>query len=108
MLSLVIIRELRVQPAVPPNHGDDMVGLAYGLAVAFNIIMALGSLPSLLVRGKTVNKVWLNALLLLGLPLVFTIYATLAMEAFALWLCLPYLLVGTVLFIIRSRHKNHP
>lgn len=107
LLSLIMIRQQQPQPAQRPNHGDDMVGLAYGLAIAFNIIMAIGSLPALLVPGKALHKAWVNALLLLGLPLAFTFYSSMKLDAFALFYCVPYLLVAAYLLVIRiKRYKR--
>ena len=102
LASLIIIREQQPQP-IRPHPGNDMVGVAYGLAVAFNIVLALCSLPSLLAPGKAANKLWLHALLLLGLPLAFTLYGAIGLDVYALLYCLPYLLVSIILLIIRIR-----
>ncbi|GEM_PF-4462897 len=99
---LIIIREQQPQP-IRPHPGDDMVGVAYGLSVGFNVVLAIGSLPSLLVTGKAKNKIWLNILSLLGLPLAFTMYTTMALDAYALLYCIPYLLAATLLFMNRIR-----
>lgn len=106
LASLIIVREQQPQP-IRPHPGNDMVGVAYGLAVGFNIVLALCSLPSLLARGnKAKNKVWLSILLLLGLPLVFTLYSAIELDVYALLYCLPYLLVSSVLLIIRIRRDK--
>lgn len=102
LASLMIIREQQPQP-IRPHAGNDMVGVAYGLAVGFNIVLAACSLPSLLARGTTRNQLWLHALLLLGLPLTFTLYSAIGLDAYALLYCLPYLLVSFVLFIFRVK-----
>ncbi|MGN7787094.1 hypothetical protein ACTJIJ_21350 [Niabella sp. 22666] len=83
-----------------------MVGVAYGLAVGFNIVLAVCSLPSLLVRSKSPSKPWLNILLLFGLPLAFTLYSTIQLDAYALLYCLPYLLVSAILLIIRIKRDK--
>ncbi len=102
LASLIIIREQQPQP-IRPHRGNDMVGVAYGLAVGFNIVLAVCSLPSLLARGTTRNQLWLHALLLLSLPLAFTLYSAIGLDAYTLLYCVPYLLVSFVLFIFRMR-----
>ncbi|WP_114788973.1 hypothetical protein U0035_05175 [Niabella yanshanensis] len=105
LASLIIIREQQPHP-LHTHPGNDMVGLAYGLAVGFNIVLALCSLPSLLAPARVTNKAWLPALLLLGLPLAFTLYSAIGLDAYALLYCLPYLLVSSVLFIFRVRKER--
>ncbi|MGE9310102.1 hypothetical protein ACLOAU_00530 [Niabella sp. CJ426] len=105
LASLIIIREQQPQP-IRPHPGNDMVGVAYGLAVGFNIVLAVCSLPSLLVRGNFQKKIWLNVLLLFGLPLCFTLYSGIQLDAYVLLYCLPYLLVSAILLVIRIRRDK--
>lgn len=105
LASLIIIREQQPRP-IRPHPGDDMVGVAYGLAVGFNIVLALCSLPSLLAPARVRNKAWRPALLLLGLPFAFTLYGIIGLDAYVLLYCLPYLLVSSVLFIFRVRKER--
>lgn len=106
LASLIVIREQQPEP-MHPHPGNDMVGVAYGLAIGFNIVLALCSLPSLLARGTTRNQLWLHALLLLSLPLAFTLYSAIGLDAYTLLYCVPYLLVSFVLFIFRIRKDKH-
>jgi len=106
LAGLIIIREQQTQP-IGPHRGNDMMGLAYGLAIGFNIVLALCSLPSLLAPAKGSNKVWLPVLLLLGLPLAFTLYSAIGLDAYTLLFCLPYLLMSAILLIIRIRRDLH-
>jgi len=106
-LAGLIIINLQHPLPVRPHQDNDMVGLAYGLAIGFNIALALFSLPSLLAPDKARSKWWLHALLLLGLPFAFTLYSALVLDAYTLLYCLPYLLANAVLLIIRIKRDNH-
>ncbi|PPL04533.1 hypothetical protein SAMN05444682_101322 [Parapedobacter indicus] len=89
------------QPHAVRHHpANDMVGLAYGLAIALNIVLALCSLPILLLKHSEAQKLWHALAGSFGLPLVFTVYVTCAMDFYALLYCLPYLISLAVLFIM--------
>lgn len=102
LLSLTVLLFYKAQQPqpIPPHRGNDMEGVAYALAVGFNIVLAVCSLPVLFLKKDS----WrVGALLLLALPMAFTLYAVIALDAYALMYCLPYLLVVTVLFFGRIR-----
>lgn len=83
-----------------------MVGIVYGLAIAFNIVLALCSLPVLALKSAKGSKLWPAIVLLFALPLVFTIAVTWTMDFYALFYCLPYLFSVAVLFGIRMAQQK--
>lgn len=104
--GLIFIQEQRPEP-MPPHRGNDMEGVAYALAVGFNIVLALTSLPVLLISRHNAYKIILGAILLFLLPLTFTVYIVIALDAYALLYCIPYLASITVLLLFRIK-KNKP
>lgn len=102
LAGLFMIREQQPEP-LHGHRGNDMVGIAYGLAIGFNVVLALCSLPALLAGVETRNHLQLHALLLLGLPLTFTLCSAIWLDVATLLYCLPYLVVSTLLLLIRSR-----
>ena len=100
---------LHAQQSQPGRHHttNDMLGVAYGLAIAFNIMLALCSLPVLALKRGNAPKLWPAIALLFALPLVFTIAVTWTMDFYASYYCLPYLCSVAVLFGIRmAQQKN--
>lgn len=81
----------------------DMKNLPYGIAVGFNLFLALGSLPILLnfKKGVRDNLIW-STLSFYLLPLIVMGYLAASLEEEA-WtgvaFCIPYFIVLTIFFI---------
>ncbi|TKC06097.1 hypothetical protein [Pedobacter frigoris] len=92
------------------NTADtDMKNLPYGIAIGFNLFLALGTFPVFLnLKAHFRNHILLSALSFFLLPLVILIYLALSLEEEA-WtgvlFCIPYLIVLSV-FFVRFRNQN--
>ncbi|SDD26722.1 hypothetical protein [Niabella drilacis] len=103
----LLVLHTQQSQAVRHHPANDMVGLAYGLAIGFNIVLALCSLPVLALKRRKAPKLWPSVALLFGLPLIFTIYVTWAMDIYALLYCLPYLCSVAVLVSLRIARRGN-
>ncbi|PRD54742.1 hypothetical protein [Sphingobacterium gobiense] len=105
----LLVLHAQSSQAVQYHPANDMLGVAYGLAIAFNIVLALGSLPVLALKSRKTPKLWRALALLFALPLVFTIAVTWSMDFYTLFYCLPYLCSVVFLFGIRmAQQRNKP
>ena len=87
----------------------DMMYLPYGIAIAFNLFLALATFPVFLnLRARVSGNFLLSALSFFALPLVIMIYLTLSLEE-EVWtgvlFCIPYFVVLSV-FFVRFRNQN--
>jgi len=87
----------------------DMKNLPYGIAIGFNLFLALGTLPIFLnLNSRVKDNFMLSALSFFLLPLVMMVSLALSLEEEALTgvgFCAPYIFVLSVLFM-RFRNQN--
>ena len=87
----------------------DMRNLPYGIAIAFNLFLALGTLPIFLnLRPWIKDNLVRSGLSFFVLPLIITGYLAWSMEEEALMgvgFCIPYFIVLSVLFV-RFRNQT--
>lgn len=87
----------------------DMRNLPYGIAIAFNLFLALGTLPIFLnLRPWIKDNIVRSGLSFFLLPLVITVYLSCSLEEEALTgagFCIPYFIILSVLFV-RFRNQT--
>jgi len=81
----------------------DMKNLPYGIAVGFNFLLALGTLPIFLnLKPWVKNNFMRSALSFFLLPLIIVVFLAISLEEEALigaGFCVPYFLVLSILFV---------
>jgi len=86
---------------------SDFKNLPYGIAVAVNLYLALGTLPVFFNLNDRVrsSRIW-SAISFFLLPIVFVLFSLLAMwdEPWpGILFCMPYLVILAVLFSVRKK-----
>lgn len=85
----------------------DLKNMPYGIAIGFNVLLALGTFPIFLNRNSQVSKhILLSALSFFLLPVVIMVCLAFSLEEEA-WtcvlFCMPYFIVLSVFF---KRYRN--
>ena len=87
----------------------DMKNLPYGIAIGFNLFLALGTFPTFLnLMPRVRNNIFWSTLSFFLLPLVIMSYLAFSLEEEVLTgigFCIPYFIVLTV-FFVRLRKQN--
>lgn len=87
----------------------DMKNLPYGIAIGFNLFLALGTFPVFLnLKARVSDNFLLSALSFFAVPLVIMCYFAFSLEEEA-WtgvlFCIPYFIILSV-FFVRFRNQN--
>lgn len=106
VLGLFILQSFNLIGTV---DNTDMRNLPYGIAITFNLLLALGTLPILLnLRSRIKDNLVRNGLSFFALPVVIMGGLAWSMEEEA-WsgvvFCIPYFIVLSV-FFVRFRNQN--